>query len=66
VGLSLALVLGVALALVIGRLEAASHAGHDHAPAAATGGRADDHAGHDHAGHDHAGHDHAPGDGHSH
>jgi len=67
VGLSLALLLGVALALAIGRLEAASHAGHDHAPAAATGGRADDdHAGHDHAGHDHAGHDHAPGDGHSH
>jgi len=46
VGLSLALLLGVALALAIGRLEAASHA---------------DHAGHDHAGHDHApgdGHSH--------
>ena len=48
VGLSVALVLGVGLALAIGRLEAASHshAGHDHA----------DHA--DHAGHDHAGHSH--------
>jgi zinc and cadmium transporter len=48
VGLSVALVLGVGLALAVGRLEAASHAhaGHDHA----------DHAGH--AGHDHAGHSH--------
>jgi zinc and cadmium transporter len=48
VGLSVALVLGVGLALAVGRLEAASHAhaGHDHA----------DHAGH--ADHDHAGHSH--------
>jgi hypothetical protein len=50
-----ALILGLGLALAVGKLEAASHshAGHDH-------------AGHDHADHDHAGHDHAPGDGHSH
>lgn len=65
-GLSAALVLGLAIAWGIGRLEAATHnhshdhaqvhgddahAGHDHAD--------HDHAGHDHAGHDHAGHDHA-------
>ena len=60
IGLSIALVLGLALALAVGRLEAAAHsahghAGHDH-PAA-------DHAEHDHAGDDHAGHDHA---GHAH
>ena len=50
VGLSVALVLGLALALGVGRLEAAAHSGHDHA--------GHDHAGHDHADHDHAGHAH--------
>ncbi|MFM8639992.1 MAG: ZIP family metal transporter [Planctomycetota bacterium] len=56
IGLSLALLLGVGLALAVGRLEAAAHdahAGHDH------GAAVDPHAGHDHAGDDHAGHDHA-------
>ena len=64
VGLSIALVLGLVLALAVGRMEALAHAGHeghegqhmDHA------GHADhaDHAGHaDHADHaDHANHDH--------
>jgi zinc and cadmium transporter len=58
IGLSVALILGLGLALAVGKLEASSHshAGHDHA--AESDG--------DHAGHDHAGHDHAPGDGHSH
>jgi zinc and cadmium transporter len=58
IGLSVALILGLGLALAVGKLEASSHshAGHDHA--------AESHG--DHAGHDHAGHDHAPDDGHSH
>ncbi len=66
VGLSVALVLGVALALAIGRLEAASHAGHEGHDHAAVERAVGDHSDHDHSGHDHAGHDHAPGDGHSH
>jgi zinc and cadmium transporter len=57
VGLSVALLLGVMLALAVGRLEAAAH-GHVHAAPAASGAATDDHADHDHAGHDHAGHDH--------
>ena len=55
VGLSLALLLGVGLALAVGRMEAAAHdghAGHDH------GAEVDPHAGHEHADGDHAGHDH--------
>jgi zinc and cadmium transporter len=50
VALSLALLLGLGMALAIGRLEAATHGAHDHG--------AHDHSGHDHAGHDHAGHAH--------
>jgi zinc and cadmium transporter len=55
VALSAALLLGLGMALAIGRLEAATHDGHDHS--------GHDHSGHDHSGHDHAGHDHA---GHAH
>jgi zinc and cadmium transporter len=60
VGLSAALLVGLALAAGIARIESAvaqshdhahDHAGHDHAT--------HDHADHDHADHDHAGHDHA-------
>jgi zinc and cadmium transporter len=50
VALSAALLLGLGMALAIGRLEAATHDGHDHS--------GHDHSGHDHAGHDHAGHAH--------
>ena len=53
VALSVALLLGLGMALAIGRLEAATHGGHtEHGEAG------HDHAGHDHAGHDHAGHSH--------
>jgi zinc and cadmium transporter len=50
VALSAALLLGLGMALAIGRLEAATHDGHDLS--------GHDHSGHDHAGHDHAGHAH--------
>lgn len=62
VGLTAALVAGLALAWGVGRLEAVAH---DHAAhAAGSAGHAEGasdhgHAGHDHSGHDHAGHDHS-------
>jgi zinc and cadmium transporter len=59
IGLSIALVLGLALALGVGRLEAAAHSGHDHAGHDHSGHAAPEDAGHDHSGHDHADHDHA-------
>jgi zinc and cadmium transporter len=58
IGLSIALVLGLALALGVGRLEAAAHSGHDHAGHDHSGHAAPEDADHDHSGHDHAGHDH--------
>jgi zinc and cadmium transporter len=60
VALSAALLLGLGMALAIGRLEAATHDGHDHSGHDHSG---HDHSGHDHSGHDHSGHDHA---GHAH